>query len=404
MWLYWLSSKAIRNAIETCRHVEKITNAQRDLVPANGIGEVEAAIAAIRAAVRARKPKQAIAELIGKLDVVANKWLKPYPYGAWRENVEVVLVAIAVALAIRTFFLQPFKIPTGSMQPTLYGITHEDFRNQPEVKFPGLVQSFLDYWLRGISYIHIVAEEDGVLRDFEQPKTIFPFVHRQRLLVQGDRQDRYYTIWFAPEELIRHAGLHPGQPFRRGEDILKLKVYTGDHLFVDRVSYNFRKPKRGEIVVFETLGIPEEERDRNGIPGDQFYIKRLVGLGGESVSIGADRHLRINGVRLDASTPHFENVYSFDPKAPPEDSKYSGHVNGRTGRLGLAPLFPDEKTVHVIKPKHYMVMGDNTMNSLDSRTWGEFPEKFAIGKYCFVYWPILGKDANSSSRFGWSVR
>ena len=57
------------------------------------------------------------------LEKAANKWLKPYPNAAWRENVEVLLVALAVAMGIRTFFLQPFKIPTGSMQPTLYGVT-----------------------------------------------------------------------------------------------------------------------------------------------------------------------------------------------------------------------------------------------------------------------------------------
>ncbi len=42
------------------------------------------------------------------------------------ENVEVLLVALAVAMAIRTFFLQPFKIPTGSMQPTLFGVNSEN--------------------------------------------------------------------------------------------------------------------------------------------------------------------------------------------------------------------------------------------------------------------------------------
>ena len=60
------------------------------------------------------------------LEKVANKWLKPYPNAAWRENVEVLLVALAVAMGIRTFFLQPFKIPTGSMQPTLYGVTSRE--------------------------------------------------------------------------------------------------------------------------------------------------------------------------------------------------------------------------------------------------------------------------------------
>src|SRR5260221_13875679 len=39
-----------------------------------------------------------------------------------RENIEVLLVAVIVAMAVRTFFIQPFKIPTGSMQPTLYGV------------------------------------------------------------------------------------------------------------------------------------------------------------------------------------------------------------------------------------------------------------------------------------------
>jgi signal peptidase I len=182
-----------------------------------------------------------------------------------------------------------------------------------------------------------------------------------------------------------------GQMVHRGEEIIRLKVQAGDHLFVDRLTYNFRPPTRGEIIVFETKGIPEERRERFGIPGDQFYIKRLVALGGEQVQLGKDRHLITNGRRLDSSTPHFEKVYSFNPNDPPQESHYSGHVDGPM----LAPFFMDKPDgVVVVPPGHYMVMGDNTMNSLDSRAWGDFPAEYVIGKSFFVYWPL-------TERFGW---
>jgi signal peptidase I len=185
---------------------------------------------------------------------------------------------------------------------------------------------------------------------------------------------------------------------------VKLSVSAGDHLFVDRLSYNFRKPARGDIIVFETAGIPEEMRERyNNIPADEFYIKRLVGLPGEKVQIGNDRHLRINGQRLDASTPHFEKVYGFDPDQPPHDSQFSGHVNGEVARefnlnnLGTVPFFPDGDTVFDVPTNSCLPMGDNTCNSLDSRFWGAIPEDYVIGKSFFVYWPL-------TSRFGWGNR
>jgi len=191
---------------------------------------------------------------------------------------------------------------------------------------------------------------------------------------------------------------------KAGDPIVRLKVVAGDHLFVDRLSYNFRHPTRGEIVVFETKGIPEDMRERYGIPADEFYIKRLVALGGEHVQIGDDNHLIINGTRLDTNTPHFENVYSFDPNQEPRESHYDGHYKGPFRGEGplhgqdLSPVFTDAPGgVYTVQPNHYMVMGDNTLNSLDSRVWGDFPETNVIGKYFFVYWPI-------STRFGMNVQ
>jgi signal peptidase I len=154
---------------------------------------------------------------------------------------------------------------------------------------------------------------------------------------------------------------------------------------VDRLTYNFRRPQRGEIIVFKTRDIP--------IPGqtaDQFYIKRLIGLPGESISIGDDRHVRVNGVRLDASTPHFKNVYGFDPNTRARESHYSGHVLDSRSHLKTSA----DKLI--VRDKHYTVFGDNALNSADSRFWLDFPEQNIMGQAWLVYWPY-------SSRFGFAA-
>jgi signal peptidase I len=297
-------------------------------------------------------------------------------------------VALTVAMGIRTFFLQPFKIPTGSMQPTLYGVTSQNLINEPSFKIPtGLPR--VREWFAGVSYIHLVAENDGPVEMISRPVRLLIFNLWQKVVAGG----KTFMIWLPPDygappagTLEGRAGLQSDHSFRKGEDIVKLRVNAGDHLFVDRMTYNFRPPKRGEIIVFETKGI-------DSLPQDQFYIKRLVALGGDQVRLGDDRHLFINGRRLEASTPHFENVYSFNPKEPPRDSQYSGHVNYPF----LAPYFHGKPEGVSVAADHYMVMGDNTMNSLDSRAWGEFPATNVIGKSFFVYWPI-------TERFGWGHR
>jgi signal peptidase I len=393
-FIYWLTSRTARRATDVCRHVEKILNAQRDLVKAEGVDAVASAIRAVRAAVGAQSGRPAIEQSLQQLEEAANRWLRPYPHASLRENIEVLLVAIGVALAIRTFFLQPFKIPTGSMQPTLFGVTSVNLKERPDFKIPtGWAR--VREWLAGVSYVHFVADRDGELEAVEPPRRLLIVNLWQRIRFAG----QWHTLWFPPdcgnESLESRARVVLGQHFQKGQTVFNVRVVSGDHLFVDRLTYNFRPPRRGEIIVFETKGIPESARAPFGIPADQFYIKRLVALGGETVSLGDDRHLRINGQRLDASTPHFENLYTF--QGDPRDSQFSGHANGRHVGARLAPFFPTERDTYQVPERHYMAMGDNTMNSLDSRCWGDFPQEYVIGKAFFVYWPI-------TARFGWAVR
>ena len=381
------------------KFVRRWMAAQRDVLTPQAIAAVVIAMNELQTLIQDGANTGKIRIKMEELEFAANKWLKPYPHAMWRENVEVLLVAIAVAMSLRTFFpFQPFKIPTGSMQPTLYGVTSQDLTGS-HYKIPTGWERVKE-WFEGTSYVHVVAKTDGAIERVEPMVHFFIFNIKQTFWIHNVP----HTIWFPPDlgeappggdPLIFRAGLRSGRIYHKGEDVVNFRVSAGDHLFVDRFTYNFRQPKRGEIVVFATAGTAITRQD-------QFYIKRLTVLPSERVSIGNDRHLRINGERLDASTPHFENVYGFDPNKPPHESQYSGHINGMVAQqyglyLGIAPNFPDEETVFTNGQDSYMVFGDNTCNSSDSRTWGTFPTSNIIGKSFFVYWPI-------TSRFGWGNR
>jgi len=404
MILRWLLSTTVRNAVAMRKQVHRFLCAQRDVLSPTAFQAVNGALLDFQKALDVRVDNAELKKDMAKLEAVANKWLKPYPHATMRENVEVLLVALAVAMAIRTFFLQPFKIPTGSMQPTLYGVTSKDLMGDKDFQMPTGLERVKE-WFEGISYVHVVAQADGRIDSVSPMRKFLIFNIKQSLMIGGVEQ----TMWFPPDygesqisgmdPFIFRSRLfeHPDHVYHKGEDVVNLRVNAGDHLFVDRLTYNFRKPARGDIIVFETAGIPKAVRESvdlpNGIPGDEFYIKRLVVLPNERVSIGDDRHLVINGQRLDASTPHFANVYGFNPDKPPRESEYSGHVNGTVAREfhlypNLAPLFPDAQTVFTNSPDTYMAMGDNTCNSSDSRTWGQLAASSVIGKAFFVYWPI----------------
>jgi signal peptidase I len=389
MLIRWLTSRTVREASYLCQRVRKIANAQRDLLVPQGVESIGRALSEVRLALANGADPAAVLDRAANLEAAANKWLRPYPAASLRENVDVMLVALVVALGIRTFFLQPMAIPTGSMQPTLYGITYEDLRQKPNVKVPGMLARLFQRSLLGAKYCHVVAERDDVFLGFEPARKVAGFIRTQRLMFQNGPPR---TIWFAPEKLDEKSGLHSQRPVRKGEELIKLKVVSGDRLFVDRLTYNFRRPDRGEIVIFSSQGLRK-------LTPDTHYIKRLVGLGGEKALIGDDRHLYIDGKRIEATDRGFENLYSFD--GPPQENHYSGHLNdataARCGKPGLAPNFPNAASEFSIPPAHYLFLGDNTLNSSDGRYFDPIPQEKVVGKCAFVFWPV-------SNRFGWGFR
>jgi signal peptidase I len=159
-------------------------------------------------------------------------------------------------------------------------------------------------------------------------------------------------------------------------------VSAGDNVFVDKLSYNFRTPARGEVFVFKTTHIREIEKRLDPEMGSQFYIKRLAGLPGDQLRIDSP-NLFINGQR--ASEFGFNRVMAAQ-------GDYRGYSNPST-MMGALYLTTAEATFHI--PLHsYFALGDNSYNSSDSRYWGIVPEENLMGHGLFVYWPF-------TSHWGW---
>src|SRR5580658_4386545 len=221
MNLRWFFSGVVRQATDMRKHVQKLLNAQRDILSPQAISALEAALKEIKAALDGDADDPALQKQMEALEKTATKWIKPYPYADWRDNVEVFLVAIVVAMGIRTFFLQPFKIPTGSMQPTLFGVVTKDLRSDPNFKMPGFSERAFDLAVYGTTYHQIIAPQDGEVVRLGPLQHVLRFINRQTIWVQygGAGEEVPLTIWFGPDDPknLYDAGLARSYFFRKGE-------------------------------------------------------------------------------------------------------------------------------------------------------------------------------------------
>jgi len=352
-----------RRVREILRHAKHLRNTREDLWSEAKLKRLDKAESDLKTAMQAdsmktvEKTANALYSCIGDLTPV-------HSHAGVRENVEVFVVAIVVAMGFRTYFIQPFKIPTGSMQPTLYGITSR-YQSRPFFmdKWPmkGLKWFVTAEWYRNVS-IKTSGVLEGIDRPARDPANCHYYIAGIPYRIPLDARRRGEVRQIGKEEYVQ-----------AGTVLWSGIVMGGDHVFVNKMRWNFLRPTRGEIMVFNTDNITMNPPVARGT----HYIKRMVGLPNDKISINPP-HLYIDGEPM-MEEPNIARI---------------------TRAQGYRTIDPRERTTSMIplkSPAHifplgegeYFAFGDNTASSKDSRYWGAVLEDALTGPAWFIYWPFI---------------
>lgn len=379
---------------------KKFVDYKRDLLKPDRIAEIESRRNDLKNAIQS-KDQSKVTEASKQITAACENSLpREKPLGWFEENVEVMFVAIVIALGLRAYYIQPFRIPTGSMQPTLNGIIGTPLKKEQWPSFP---QRMIEKALRGRSYVYVVNDRDrrpvfnsrGApdIRDVQ----MMHFFSRGELHFQNSAPVKLP----APSNPCLQAGLARALHYARanggvlpkGAVLCEGYIDTGDLVLVDKFSYHFRKPDRGEVFVFDTVGIDGIQK-RSGEQGaGSHYIKRLCGVPGDTLTI-EEPDLMINGkiaqepgiqrvIRGEGAYKIIPNGYGF---AKPEDVPPSGKMLPQYLAKKGDSITLASKTAPGFR--EYVALGDNTVNSLDSRYWGTVKEYNLVGPALFSLWPI----------------
>lgn len=249
-----------------------------------------------------------------------------------REWLDTLVVAISVAMAFRAYFYEPFNIPTGSMQPTLWG-------NHTKA---GVEKTVWDSWplswgkwlWTGERTVECKAPVSGRLRCVP-------------------RNDGYADVFVGTSaksfRLPTDAcAALDGKFVTRGETVWKGSICTGDFIFVNRWLWNFRRPRVGDVMIFSTSGVAP---DAGG---------RYIGADGRRYAVQQQTHY----IKRMKATPG--QTYELEHPVP--------------ARPRVVTMGEDE----------YFACGDNFNNSFDSRYWGPVPGTKLRGVGSVVFWPFKG--------------
>ena len=400
---------------------EKVWAYRRDLLSDSERRDLQGRTEDLRAKLRAKADAADLKLSIEALEPVLERLGgKIYPKTSMIDNVEFFLVAALVVLGIRSYILQPFKIPTNSMWPSYYGMTADNLLVKHEN--PGLLARTFRLLAFGAFRYNIPAPQSGevsakfygngvmayslvpgrkwlIVPTINKEYTFYVNGAEAKVDVPQDFNDFDKVVWETfygnadgfrkafeaaaaagqleasdvpvgvnSDESHRAFLLHLGRTVTQGHSILRFDLLTGDQLFVDRISYNFVEPHVGSGFVFRTDHIPRIGRQ-------DYFIKRLVGVPGDRLEIKAPMLYR-NGAPITGSE-------SFEKEAKRIDS-YPGYSDATTYgwdylRRGQVMTVPKNK---------FFAMGDNSANSLDGRYWGFVPAKDVVGRPLFIYYPF----------------
>jgi len=368
----------------------------------------------------------------------------------WVENIEMLLVAAIVILGIRSFFIQPFIIPTNSMFPSFYGMKPYIYEEQSE---PNIAERVRDKVLLGASHYRLKSESSGnlylVLQNGNSHKYvqanfpngrffIFPTMVREYVFEIGGKphnlqvpaefdMDQLLAEKFAGIDSLRDLPMVVGQDdsiargrmklsdkkYNKGDIPLAFDVLLGDALFVDRMSYNFIRPKSGDPIIFKTAGIDQFNQElqtdvRNLIGEDKYYIKRLVGEPGDSLEIRVPDSIFTNGTDVRKGVPgilyrnnqpvvnhqafiknnQITEKLSINQDAIDADGFPGYRAGGLLSNRTTLRVPHKNDSGNPTNKNGYFAMGDNSTDSLDGRAWGFVPEDELIGRALFVYYPF----------------
>ncbi|HEY1763314.1 MAG TPA: signal peptidase I [Opitutaceae bacterium] len=403
----------------------KVWNFRRDHLNAKESAELVARTQDLRRLLREKADAGKLKLGIESLESVLSRTGGAiYPKTSLVENVEFFLVAAIVILGVRSYFFQPFKIPTNSMWPSYYGMTADNI--PPDKPAPGPLQSAFRFLAFGAIRHSITSPHDGeiivplityadgnrhllavprkghtwlifpaqvkeytfyvngdpasveVPADFSGFDDVFfntYFPNREALeeQIERTRQDGTLKVSYLESSGYQVLWLPTGKMARAGQPIVRFDILTGDQLFVDRVTYNFVRPSVGQGFVFRTDNIPDIVREY----GAQYYIKRLIGVPGDQIEIREPAIYR-NGAPITGSK-------AFELNAN-RAGLYRGYFNATHQESRFRMLFKGETIT--VPPNSYLALGDNSRDSFDGRFWGFVPARDVVGRPLFIYYPL----------------